>query len=94
MTNGKRDYQKQQKYDGKPSVKKNRAQRNKAHRMMEDKVGHKIHTDIGHKKAMGKGGKSTLANLFVQSVSSNRSFARNRDGSMRSERSKKERGYR
>ena len=46
---------------------------------------------MGHKKAISKGGKSVLANLFVQNSSENRSFARNKDGSMKSERSKRER---
>lgn len=47
--------------------------------------------DVGHKKAVSKGGKNGLANLFIQSPSSNRSFSRNSDGSMKSETSKKER---
>ncbi len=47
--------------------------------------------DVGHKKAIGRGGKSVLANLFLQSPRSNRSFSRNADGSMKSETSKKER---
>jgi len=47
--------------------------------------------DVGHKRAISKGGKNSLANLFVQSPSKNRSFSRNKDGSMKSERSKRER---
>jgi len=46
--------------------------------------------DVGHKKAISKGGKSVLANLFVQNPGQNRSFARNKDGSMKSEQSKRE----
>ena len=92
MTNGRRDYKKEyEHYQGTTTQKKHRAQRNKAHRWMEKKVGHQIKEDIGHKKAMGRGGITTLANIFVQSKSSNRSFARNKDGSMKSETSKKER---
>lgn len=92
MTNGKRDYKKQNaKYDSKPQVKKNRAQRNKAHKMMEDKIGHKTSMDVGHKKAMSKGGKTTLGNIFLQDPSANKSFARKKDGSMKSEVSKRER---
>ena len=45
--------------------------------------------DVGHRKAISKGGKNGLANLFVQNPTNNRSFARNKDGSMKSERSKK-----
>lgn len=51
----------------------------------------KLKGDVGHKKAVSKGGKNTLGNLFVQNPSNNRSFARNKDGSMKSERSKRER---
>ncbi len=96
MTNGKRDYDKQQKYDAKPEVKKNRAKRNAARRelMRQGKVKKGDGKDVAHKKALSKGGQNGLANLFVQSSSGNKSFSRNRDGSMRSEKSKKERGYR
>ena len=51
----------------------------------------KIAGDVGHKKAVSRGGSNGLANLFVQNPTSNRSFARNKDGSMKSETSKKER---
>lgn len=47
--------------------------------------------DVGHKKAVSRGGKNGLANLFVQNPGQNRSFARNKDGSMKSEVSKRER---
>ena len=46
--------------------------------------------DVGHKKALGKGGSNHHGNLEMQSKSDNRSFARNSDGSMKSEKSKKE----
>ena len=93
MTNGKRDYDKQQKYDSKSSVKKNRAKRNAARRelMRQGKVKKGDGKDVAHKKALSKGGANGLANLFVQSSSGNKSFSRNSDGSMRSEKSKKER---
>lgn len=45
--------------------------------------------DVGHRKAISKGGKNGLANLFVQNPTNNRSFARNANGSMKSERSKR-----
>lgn len=68
--------------------------RNKARALVAKKEGVKptqVKGDVGHKKAISKGGKSVLANLFVQNSSENRSFARNKDGSMKSERSKRER---
>ena len=51
----------------------------------------KLKGDVGHKKAVSKGGKNGLANLFVQNAGENRSFSRNKDGSMKSETSKRER---
>jgi len=50
----------------------------------------KLKGDVGHKKAVSKGGKNGLQNLFIQSPASNRSFSRNADGSMKSEISKRE----
>jgi len=47
--------------------------------------------DVGHKKAVSKGGANGLANLFVQNPGANRSFRRNAKGAMISETSKRER---
>lgn len=52
----------------------------------------KLKGDVGHKKAISKGGKNGLANLFVQDPGANRSFRRNAKGAMTSERSKREGG--
>lgn len=46
--------------------------------------------DVGHVKAVSKGGSNSRENLSVQARSENRSFARNKDGSMKSEKSKRE----
>lgn len=97
MTNGKRDYKKEKAWEHKqkPSRLKDRAARNKARAMVAKKEGVKptsLKGDVGHKKAISKGGKSVLANLFVQNAGENRSFSRKSDGSMKSERSKRERG--
>lgn len=73
---------------------KNRAQRNAARATVAKQKGVKatsIKGDVGHKKAVSKGGKNGLANLFVQNPGKNQSFARNKDGSMKSETSKRER---
>ena len=80
MTDKKRDYDKEYKnYQSKPEQKKNRATRNAARAKME-KEG-KVHKgdgkDVDHKKGLGAGnGKS---NLRVQSKSTNRSFARDKN---------------
>lgn len=97
MTNGRRDYKKEEAlYEKKhPERNKARVMRNKARAMIAKKKGVKatsIKGDIGHRKAVSRGGKSVLANLFIQSPSANRSFSRKADGSMKSERSKREGG--
>jgi hypothetical protein len=73
--------------------KKARTSRHKARRMLEAKgLVHKGDgKDVGHVRAIGKGGTTTLSNLKVQAPTANRSFSRHADGSMISETSKKER---
>ena len=95
MTNGHRDYKKELNWEKthKKNRVKDRAARNKARAMVAKKNGttpKKLSGDVGHRKAISKGGVSVLGNLFVQSPSSNRSFSRNSDGSMKSETSKRE----
>lgn len=96
MTNGKRDYKAELNWEHtkKKSRVKDRAQRNAARSQVAKKNGVKataLKGDVGHKKAVSKGGKNGLANLFVQNPSANRSFSRNAKGAMISETSKKER---
>lgn len=97
MKNGKRDYQAEKawdhRHDGGKRLK-DRAKRNAARSTVAKAKGTtptKLKGDVGHKKAVSKGGKNGLQNLFVQSPASNRSFSRNSDGSMKSEVSKRER---
>lgn len=73
--------------------KEARYQRNDARRIMiaEGKVKRNDGLDVGHKKAISRGGTNSLKNLFVQDPTENRSFQRHPDGSMKSETSKKER---
>lgn len=96
MKNGKRDYKAELQWEHtkKKSRVKDRATRNKARAMVAKKNGTTptaLKGDVGHKKAVSKGGKSVLANLFVQNPGQNRSFSRNANGSMKSEVSKRER---
>lgn len=95
MKNGKRDYKTEyQKYAGQTEAKKARAQRNKARRMMvaEGKARKGDGMDVGHKKALGKGGLSMMYNLQMQSKAKNRSFAKTSTSKMKSETSKREKG--
>ena len=94
--NGVRQYGRELEWEHKHKKKrvKDRAQRNAARAMVAKSKGTKatsIKGDVGHKKAVSRGGKNTLANLFVQNPGANRSFSRKSDGSMKSERSKRER---
>lgn len=47
--------------------------------------------DLDHIKPLSKGGSSSRSNLRAVSASSNRSFSRNKDGSLKSQTSKRER---
>lgn len=96
MKNGKRDYKRELQWEHtkKKNRVKDRAQRNAARATVAKKNGVKataLKGDVGHKKAVSRGGSNGLANLFVQNPGANRSFSRNKDGSMKSETSKRER---
>ncbi|HET8689498.1 MAG TPA: HNH endonuclease signature motif containing protein [Methanosarcina sp.] len=47
--------------------------------------------DVDHKKPLNKGGSNTRSNMRVVSASTNRSFSRNANGSLKSQVSKRER---
>lgn len=81
-----RDYKSEYKnYDGTPEVKKKRAQRNKARRMLErEGVVHKGDgRDVDHITPLGKGGTTVRSNLRAKPAAANRSFKRKSDGSMK-----------
>ena len=95
-TTGKsvRDYRRDyDKYQGRPEQIKNRSSRNKARALLAKAKGEAAVSgkDVGHAKAISKGGTNNLANLFAQDKSENRSFSRKPNGKMKSERSKRER---
>jgi hypothetical protein len=72
-------------YDGTPAVKKKRAQRNKARRMLErEGIVHKGDgKDVDHITPLGKGGTTVRSNLRAKPASANRSFKRKSDGSQK-----------
>jgi hypothetical protein len=81
-----RDYKAEYKnYDGTPEVKKKRAQRNKARRMLErEGIVHKGDgKDVDHKKPLSKGGTTARSNLQAKPASANRSFKRKPNGEMK-----------
>lgn len=96
MSGGKRDYKRELEWEHKKKKNrvKDRAQRNAARSAVAKAKGttpKKLNGDVGHKKAVSKGGQNGLANLFVQNAGENRSFSRNAKGAMTSETSKRER---
>ena len=94
MTNGKRDYKKENRlFNSKPNERKKRSERTVARRQANAAgITHKGDgKDLDHIKPLSKGGSSSKSNLRVVSASSNRSFARNKDGSLKSQTSRKER---
>ena len=78
-------------YDGTPAVKKKRAARNKARRMMEKEgLVHKGDgKDVDHITPVSKGGSNAKGNLRVKAAGSNRSFSRNSDHSVKRNATKK-----
>ena len=94
--NGVRQYGRELEWEHKhkKSRVKDRAQRNAARAAVKQKVGAAAikGKDVGHKKAVSKGGKNGLQNLFIQNPGANRSFRRNAKGAMGNERSKREGG--
>ncbi len=86
MTNGHRDYKKENRlYNSKPEEVRKRVLRNAARREMEHLgLVHKGDgKDVDHKRPLSEGGSGSLANLRVRSAHANRSYARNRDSSIR-----------
>ena len=80
-------------YQGKPEQIKNRSKRNQARAIMAKagKVKKEDGKDVDHKRALSKSGLNQLSNLQAISKSKNRSFSRNKDSSMKSQQSKRER---
>lgn len=90
--NKPRPYKKEyEQYDGTPAVKKKRAARNAARRLMMKKG--KVHKgdgkDVDHATPLSKGGTNKAGNLRVKSASANRSFSRNSDHTVKTNKPKK-----
>lgn len=94
MKNGKRDYKTEnEKYNSKPEQIKRRSERTMARRASNaaGTTSKGDGKDIDHKVPLSRGGSNAKSNQRVVSASSNRSFSRNADGSLKSQTSKKER---
>lgn len=89
-----RDYRRENLlYNSKPEQIKNRSERTTARRQAnaDGRTAKGDSKDLDHRKPLSKGGSNGRSNLRVTSAASNRSFARNADGSMKSQTSKRER---
>ena len=86
MKDGKRDYKREYAlYHSKPEQRKHRSERTVA-RVQSNKTG-RTHKgdgkDLDHIRPLSKGGSNSRSNLRVVSAHSNRSFSRNKDGSLK-----------
>lgn len=91
MPSKKRNYKEEYaNYQGKPEQIHNRSLRNQARRKAAKEGMDIAGKDVGHVVALSKGG-SNSTGLKAQPKGNNRSFSRNKDGSMKSETSKRER---
>lgn len=94
MRNGKRDYKRENElYKSRPEIVKKRVQNNAARREAIRKGLAKKGDgkDVDHKVPLSKGGSNSSSNLRVVPASQNRSFSRNKDSSIKSQTSKRER---
>lgn len=92
MTNGKRNFKKEyQEYHGTSEQRANRSKRTIARNqaIKDGRVKRGDGLDVDHIKPLSKGGSNAKSNTRVVSASENRSFARNSDSSMKSQRSRK-----
>lgn len=90
--NGVRNYREEyDKYHSRPEQIKNRSKRTTARRQANEdgRTSKGDGTNLDHKVPLSKGGSNGKSNLRVVSESQNKSFARNRDGSLKSQRSRK-----
>lgn len=86
QSNGKRDYKKEyDKYHSSEEQKKNRAARNTARRQSNSAgvTSKGDGKDVDHKRPLSKGGSNAKENRRIVKASTNRSFARNKDGSIK-----------
>lgn len=92
MKNGRRDYKTEYaKYHSREEQRANRSARTVARNQAnaDGRTAKGDGKDLDHIKPLSKGGSTAKSNTRVVSASANRSFSRNADGSMKSQRSKK-----
>ncbi len=90
---GSRDYSQQRKYNATKTATERRVANNQARQaaIKEGKAHVGDHRDVDHIKPQSKGGTNAANNLRVVPAGENRSFSRNSDSSLKSQKSKRER---
>lgn len=94
MKDGKRDYKREyDKYHGSAEQRANRSKRTIARNESNasGRTSKGDGKDLDHIRPLSKGGSNSKGNTRVVSASTNRSFSRNSDSSVKSQRSKRER---
>lgn len=89
-----RDYKRENElYNSRPEQRHNRSLRTVARNeaIAEGRAARGDGRDLDHTKPLSKGGSNAKSNQRMVSASSNRSFSRNADGSLKSQTSKRER---
>lgn len=93
MKNGKRDYSQQRVYNATPAATskrvKNNAARSDAIKAGKAAVGDG--KDVDHRVPLSKGGSNSASNLRVVDKSTNRSFQRNSNSTLKNQTSRRER---
>ena len=93
-TNGKRNYRKEYDlYQGTAEQRKRRSERTVARNQSnaDGRTSKGDGRDLDHIKPLSKGGSNNKSNTRVVSEGANRSFSRNKNGSLKSQTSKRER---
>ena len=89
-----RDYRRENElYNSKPEQRANRSERTVARNQAnaDGRTSKGDSTNLDHRVPLSRGGTSAKSNLRVVSEGRNKSFSRNKDGSMKSQTSKRER---
>ena len=90
---GTRKYSQQRKYNATKEATEKRVKNNQARQQAIKNGVASVGdgTDVDHKKPLSKGGTNAKNNLRVVPAGENRSFSRNSDSSLKSQKSKRER---
>lgn len=75
-----RDYQREDKYEDKPSQVLHREERNRLRAQETKKLGHKPAGDVAHRLPVGSKGSGNIGNVKVETVKRNRGWRKGESG--------------